>query len=629
VLVLALAAGVVVAAQAAPMFTVVAMPDTQNEAQFYPAVLNSEVGWVASNVASNNIVFAVQQGDLINNGNDLTQWSNAATAMYQMDGKLPWGTCSGNHEYMGDPTTANYINYFGAAHFAAPTYPAGTPSWYGGSDTGVASALGRDSWETFSANGRNFLVLNIGYDAATDVLNWAQGVINSHPNWPTIINTHDYLVDNPAGAGGRSSYGNVLFSGAITGTNANPNGLIYGNSQVFMVICGHQPYEWNQTSTDAAGQPVFELLANYQDDPYGGDGYMRLYQFDENNSMIHVKTYSPYDTTGGTGGTFRTAASSQFDIPVNFNARFGAAAMAPGTVYWTGAQNTSWSTLAIGNNTNWNIGASGPVTNSPLGSNTNALPGSNTNVVFAAPMAANCANTTLDGNFTVNSLTFSTTGAVGISAGAFGTDTLTIAGTGGITATAGGGAATITAPLALGASQTWTNNSFNGLTVLGSVANDGNTLALAGSGNTTISAALSGGGGLTMLGPGGLILSGADTYSGGTNVEAGTLIVQSGAALLDGSNLTVGDAATLAATAVPAAASPASDAAVPEPGTWALLCAAGLVAAESAWRRRKTTAADRVRCCSCSALARSRQRYTIRLIVAMPTKKEIEHADIG
>ena len=93
----------------------------------------------------------------------------------------------------------------------------------------------------------------------------------------------------------------------------------------------------------------------------------------------------------------------------------------------------------------------------------------------------------------------------------------------------GAGALTISAPLSLLAAQQWLNNSGNLLTVSGSVANGGNTLTYAGSGNATIGGAasslgLSGAGGLIMNGTGLLQLAGSGiTYTGNTTVTSGTL----------------------------------------------------------------------------------------------------------
>jgi autotransporter-associated beta strand protein len=108
-------------------------------------------------------------------------------------------------------------------------------------------------------------------------------------------------------------------------------------------------------------------------------------------------------------------------------------------------------------------------------------------------------------------------------------DTLEIY-SGGIALISSGGPTTITAPVVLGASQDWTNNS-NSLLIVGSSAPSGtislgsNTLTVEGNGNTTIAGAISGAGAtaLTMSGTGTLTLSGANTYTGTTTLTSGTL----------------------------------------------------------------------------------------------------------
>lgn len=102
-------------------------------------------------------------------------------------------------------------------------------------------------------------------------------------------------------------------------------------------------------------------------------------------------------------------------------------------------------------------------------------------------------------------------------------------------------------------------------------------------------APISGGGSLYLTGGGTLTLSGSDTYTGGTNVFAGELIVTSPQGIQDGSNLFVGSAGSFFAPPVPSfagGASLASAAPVPEPGTLALL-SAGAAATLAVLRRRK------------------------------------------
>ena len=118
-------------------------------------------------------------------------------------------------------------------------------------------------------------------------------------------------------------------------------------------------------------------------------------------------------------------------------------------------------------------------------------------------------------------------------------------------------------------------------------------------GSTTFSGMIQGGGtlgstGLVLDGPGTMVLSGTNTYTGGTTVWNGTLQLNNNEALADGSSLSVGSGLAAfglvepSAVAAPAAASPAAAvAAVPEPGTLALLGVAGIVAAAAACRRRR------------------------------------------
>lgn len=120
-------------------------------------------------------------------------------------------------------------------------------------------------------------------------------------------------------------------------------------------------------------------------------------------------------------------------------------------------------------------------------------------------------------------------------------------------------------------------------------------LDVSSSGSLTLAGNVSGlGMTLTLDGGGELILSGSNSYDGGTFVENGTLVVNNSSALLDGASLTVGAGGTfifdptitggaLDATSVRMATQINP---VPEPGTLALLVCAALAAGFAASRRR-------------------------------------------
>ena len=72
------------------------------------------------------------------------------------------------------------------------------------------------------------------------------------------------------------------------------------NKNVIAVLSGH--YHEAQTLVDSIddngdGKPdrkVYQMLADYQAGPEGGQGYMRLLHFDQDQNRIIVNTYSPY-----------------------------------------------------------------------------------------------------------------------------------------------------------------------------------------------------------------------------------------------------------------------------------------------------------------------------------------------
>ncbi len=163
-------------------------------------------------------------------------------------------------------------------------------------------------------------------------------------------------------------------------------------------------------------------------------------------------------------------------------------AATPASAYWTGSEgNGSW-TSQNGTTFTTNFSVNAAATSDTFA--TSSLFNSTTTVFMTANSATNLA-TTLDGATSILGLTFTGTGTSNtagssIAAGTGGTLTLS---TGGITVQSGSGTNTISAPVTLGAAQSWTNNSGNLLTVSGGITGGANLLTIAGTGATTISGA--------------------------------------------------------------------------------------------------------------------------------------------
>jgi autotransporter-associated beta strand protein len=203
----------------------------------------------------------------------------------------------------------------------------------------------------------------------------------------------------------------------------------------------------------------------------------------------------------------------------------------PATAYWSGAQSGPaglvWSTelgSSSSPNTNWSA--------TDGGTDLHEIPGGGvTNVIFGATgNSAGTLSTTFGADFSINSLTFASARTNSVIIG--GASSLTIL-SGGISVQSGSGAHTINATgdtsagmpgVVLGASQTWTNNSSNMLTVQSSIGD-------AGAGNS-----------LTIAGSGVIELAGANTYTGGTTVSSGTLVAGVDNAIPSNSALSIGPA---------------------------------------------------------------------------------------
>ncbi len=165
-------------------------------------------------------------------------------------------------------------------------------------------------------------------------------------------------------------------------------------------------------------------------------------------------------------------------------------------------------------NGTWNTNGSG--TWSTSGNWSGGVPGSGQDTaVFGTALTSGTATVTLDGSRSLASLGFSTTGGNSYVVVASGASTLTLANT--LTSTAAlsnsGGNHAINAPIVLGSNLSVTATTGSALTIAGGISESSPSTSL------------------SVSGGGEVILSGTDTYTGGTNVSAATLAITSASAL--------------------------------------------------------------------------------------------------
>lgn len=316
-------AGALVASSAVPAlaqkFTVVGIPDTQNYSESFPEIYYDQTQWVVDSLSLLDIAFVTHYGDLVQHADTIAEWLVADQAQATIDAtNIPTSVTPGNHDITASGSPGQpYIPQNYQAFFPPSRYE--HQPWWGG-----ASPSGMSSYQIWTGGGQTFLGLSVEVDTPLAELAWAQGVLDRHRDKPVLFTTHRYLQDAedytagvPIVPSGR--FPDVWY--AVEGVY-QPNGIqsedlwnwfLRRNPGIFMVNCGHFHEEYHQTSTNVYGDPVHEVLADYQDDPNGGNGWLRYYEIDIDADRIDAESYSPWLDQ------FRTAAESKFSLTTDFS----------------------------------------------------------------------------------------------------------------------------------------------------------------------------------------------------------------------------------------------------------------------------------------------------------------------
>ncbi len=249
------------------------------------------------------------------------------------DAGLPFGVAPGNHDYdamwsaEGFPPDLSKslreltmtpedlgmlhvggLDNFRSAFGADSAFFSNKP-WYVGSVNGGASSA-----QTFVGGGYTFLHIALEMQASDAVLEWASALISAYPGVPTIVTTHDYLA-----ADGERRPNPIVDLDRIDPDHHNGadelwDKLLSRHDQIFLVLCGHHHGQSMRVDDNRSGNPVYQILADYQDRgqvgldagvprnrytgrPIGlGDGWYRLMSFDlaAEPPRLRVRTYSSH-----------------------------------------------------------------------------------------------------------------------------------------------------------------------------------------------------------------------------------------------------------------------------------------------------------------------------------------------
>jgi hypothetical protein len=312
-------------------FTFGVLPDTQFYSRYAaPSVPNqfakfgsnpfeSQTSWLAKNAKELDIPFVAHLGDVVDQVNKPEEWVVADNAMKTLEGSgIPYSILAGNHDVLDSSTSKFDTDYVTADEPYAKTFP-GTrlaeknPATFRGIDS-----TGFNTWHTFTAEGRQFLVLALSWNASDATLAWADKVIKDHPTMPVILTTHQLISIKADGETPQETdYGLRLW-----------DKLIKGNDQIFLTFNGHYHGASRITKKNDFGHDVHEVVIDYQMAYQGGNGYLGLYEFDFTNKRINAEGLSPWVVTKpkehltAFDQAVLKGKHQQYDIPFDFDERF-------------------------------------------------------------------------------------------------------------------------------------------------------------------------------------------------------------------------------------------------------------------------------------------------------------------
>jgi hypothetical protein len=273
-------------------FTLVALPDTQ----YYTHEVNgatrdiftAQTQWIVNHKYDSNIVFVLHEGD-ITDGNSAPEWTNATTSIGLLDGVVPYALAVGNHDGLmgGQSQTALFNQFFPVSKYQnLPTFG------------GVFESNRMDNcYHLFSAGGLDWLVFSLEFGPRNEVLAWANQVATNYPNRRVIVLTHTHIYsDNTLhGSSTNHLWTPTSYGRANNGTDVWEK-FIRHHANMAFVFNGHvlNSGTGRLVGVGDYGNQVFQMLANYQMDVFGGAGFLRIVQFFPDQDKMSVKTYSPF-----------------------------------------------------------------------------------------------------------------------------------------------------------------------------------------------------------------------------------------------------------------------------------------------------------------------------------------------
>ena len=265
-------------------FKIMIVPDIQNYFDSSDRFAYSEaiVEYYLDNI--DDFVACFQVGDLTNN-NLSWQYQNAYDHFFSRfpEKNKPF-FCLGNHDYGNN----------GYSDIRASNIP---PYMYPIYDLKMDDTIHENYVRFLEIAGKEYAVIDLEFAPRNEALQWANEVVQTYSSTLFIILTHvftnkygqihDSTDDSVYHPGSQKDY--YMGGDYINDSMEIFNKLINNNNNIVMVICGHTfipDYIEVTSKYNAFGNEVFVITVNFQHFTNGGNGFVGILEFFENEYRI-------------------------------------------------------------------------------------------------------------------------------------------------------------------------------------------------------------------------------------------------------------------------------------------------------------------------------------------------------
>jgi hypothetical protein len=322
-------------------WSMILVPDPQTYVKFErnQPLFDLMTAWISENVDSLNIKMVLCTGDLVEqneiavadniNGNQpsTAQWLSVSKAFSRLDGKVPYVTAAGNHDF-GYKNVENRKSNFHKYFPPEKNFLNQKILRDAGQNIDGVPTLENAAFELTAPSGKKFLIISLEFAPRDTTIEWAKKVaaLPKYKDHIGVVLTHSYLnAQNEHIVKERYPVKDANYGAAMW------EKLVKPSKNIQMVFSGHIGAPDNiaahigyRTDVNAGGKKVHQMVFNAQAlgggwHGNGGDGWLRILEFMPDGKTVKVKTFSPLFAISPSTRQFawRTSAADEFTFALD------------------------------------------------------------------------------------------------------------------------------------------------------------------------------------------------------------------------------------------------------------------------------------------------------------------------